>query len=477
MPCNACVLTCVLYENVLRVENKPVVLCWVNTFRLRSRRKYILIKMVENSTYLHFEDTLINTTETLDDLNARYAKALLPLTVTFGFFTLFGVVGNSVILIVFSCSREYRRNNFKVFVLTLAVIDLITCVTLIPAEMVKQRHYFDFGDVVSCKVKCFFNVFGACASYFALLVISVDRYRKVVQPFKKQMTPSLSVKILVVVAVMLPVILAVPGTLMCGINTTNMTNIYGGQTKIHLCETEEQYETSIWRSIYKILLIVINCVISITYVILYTFVMKAAARHIRSMRLQRHNYSIDGSFMSSIYDPNVIVSTDIDCDATENGIQQQNNKQVADTNGIIPLKHLQHCIITQSRQTIDSCNDSVKSGDSKSNLSNGRFGLKSFKSYKTDFRRRGFPTKTMIWFTLTVVMIVTYLTNAILTLQVTKIVSMTAKEFSTFSFFYRIYFINHMINPLIYAIFVKTFRHSCKHIFLIFKSKITKKRL
>ncbi|WAR31365.1 hypothetical protein MAR_033907, partial [Mya arenaria] len=56
--------------------------------------------------------------------------------------------------------RDYKRNNFKVFVLTLAVIDLVICGTLIPAEMVKQRKYFEFGDVVTCKVKCFFNVFG-----------------------------------------------------------------------------------------------------------------------------------------------------------------------------------------------------------------------------------------------------------------------------------------------------------------------------
>ena len=170
------------------------------------------------------------TRETLEDLNDRYAKALLPLTVTFGVFAVFGFFGNLVIILVFALSREYKRNNFKVFVLTLAVIDLVICVTLIPAEMVKQRKYFEFGDVAICKSKCFFNVFGASSSCLALLVISVDRYRKVVQPFKKQMSPGIAVRILAVVAFLFPVLLAIPGTIMCGIKTTNMTNIHGGNT-------------------------------------------------------------------------------------------------------------------------------------------------------------------------------------------------------------------------------------------------------
>ena len=428
-----------------------------------------------NEAYEFVNGLRFNKTETLDELNARYAEALFPLTLTFGLFTLFGVVGNVAILIVFSYSREYKHNNFKVFVLTLAVIDLITCVTLIPAKMIKQRHYFDFGDVFTCKIKCFFNVFGACASYLALLVISVDRFRKVVQPFKKQMKPTLCVKILLVFAIVVPVLLATPSALMCGIKMTNMTNIYGGKTTIHLCETEERYVNSVWRKVYKYFLICLNCVISVTYIVLYTFIMKEAAKQIRSIRLQRFSSANNVAFASTTHDPRVIIAPKPETRANGNNKIQEEQQPChvkLTTNTPMPLANRQLNHLSISRQTIDSCVSSVNSFDSKTKTRLGRFSVKSIKRYRQNLRRKGFPTKTMIWFTLTVVMIITYLTNAVLTLQVAKVSSMSAKQFSTFSFFYRIYFINHMINPLVYAAFVKQFRDSCKHIVLIIKSKI-----
>ena len=90
----------------------------------------------------------LNVTETLEDLNARYAQALIPLSVTFGFFTLFGFLGNLLILVVFSLSRGYKRNNFKVFVLTLGVIDIITCVTWTSYELPYREIILDSPSTV-----------------------------------------------------------------------------------------------------------------------------------------------------------------------------------------------------------------------------------------------------------------------------------------------------------------------------------------
>ncbi|XP_052788063.1 cholecystokinin receptor type A-like isoform X1 [Mya arenaria] len=391
-----------------------------------------------------------NRMESLDELNDRYARALLPLTITFGFFAIFGFLGNILILVVFSLSREYKRNNFKVFVLTLAVIDLVICVTLIPAEMVKQRKYFEFGDEVTCKVKCFFNVFGASSSCLALLVISIDRFRKVVQPFKKQMSPAIAVRILMVVACVLPILLAIPGTIMCGIKTTNMTNIHGGVTTIHLCETEEKYEKSIWRTVYKFILLVLLVVISLTYIVLYTFVMKEAAKQIKAISMQRNFPSYDTVFTSGIYNQNTIVHE----------TPEIHRKQIE----------------TRKNGTNDIPNNVEDDSQSYGTLQNGASKRsKNNKQTSVNDRQkktRHFPTKTIIWFILTIVFIVTYVTHNFLTLQVGRIVNMSPSEFTLFSFFFRIYFLNHVINPIVYAIFVKRFRSSCRNVFPLILSKL-----
>ena len=404
-----------------------------------------------------------NTTETLEHLNARYAEALLPLTVTFGFFTFLGFLGNGIILLVFTLSRDYRRNNFKVFVLTLGVIDIITCVTLIPAEMVKQRHYFAFGDVIPCKVKCFFNVFGASSSCLALLVISVDRYRKVVQPFRKQLTPKLAVRILFLVAFIFPVLLAIPGTIMCGIKHTNMTNIDGGLTEIQLCETEDQYRVSIWRLVYKYVFVILMVGISFTYVVLYTFVMKEATRQIRAIAAQRKNSNYDISFSSGIFDPNTIIHEPL------------NTQDIPKQTTIPNQRSLSKSSVEADLLTNGNGKTRHQSGSARPNHYSKKSKVSaqlSVKSLSPILQRQGFPTKTIIWFILTIVFIISYMTHLVLALKVADIVHMTPTQFACFSFFYRIYFFNHMINPVVYAIFVKRFRASCRSVFPTLKTRL-----
>ncbi|XP_052788692.1 trace amine-associated receptor 8b-like [Mya arenaria] len=384
-------------------------------------------------------------TESLDELNDRYARALLPLTIAFGFFAVFGFLGNLIILLVFSLSRDYKRNNFKVFVLTLAVIDLVICITLIPAEMVKQRKYFEFGDVVTCKVKCFFNVFGASSSCLALLVISIDRFRKVVQPFKKQMSPAIAVRILIAVAGVFPILLAVPGTIMCGIKTTNMTNIHGGNTTIHLCETEEKYEKSIWRTIYKFTFIVLLVGISVTYIVLYTFVMKEAAKQMNAISEQRTHSSPETVFTTGIYYQNTVCNETPETNRKHIGINENTGSTIS-----VPIQ--------MNNGSLSNC--TLQNGASNHT---GSFEQICRRNVRPK-RSRLFPTKSIIWFILTIVFIVTYITHNLLTLKVGKIVNMSPSEFTLFSFFFRIYFLNHVINPIVYAIFVKRFRCSCRNV-------------
>ncbi|XP_052787853.1 cholecystokinin receptor type A-like [Mya arenaria] len=393
-----------------------------------------------------------NQSESLDELNDRYAKALLPLTITFGVFAVFGFLGNLIILLVFSLSRDYKRNNFKVFVLTLAVIDMVICITLIPAEMVKQRKYFEFGDVVTCKVKCFFNVFGATSSCLALLVISIDRFRKVVQPFKKQMSPAIAVRTLMVVACAFSILLAIPGTILCGIKTTNMTNIHGGNTTIHLCETEEKFKKSIWRTVYKFILLVLLIGISVTYIVLYTFVMKEPVKQIKAISMQRNNSSYETVLSSGIYKNTVVHET------PEAGRKYMGTNEHGGSSGLIP---------NQIK------NGSPSNGSLKYWVSDHRKSIKqSIRISGRSQRTKQFPTKTFIWFILTIVFIVTYVTHNLLTLKVGKIVNMSPSEFTLFSFFFRIYFLNHVINPVVYAIFVKRFRSSCRNVLPILLSKL-----
>jgi len=91
--------------------------------------------------------------ETTVELNARYAAALLPLTVIFAIFTVVGVLGNAGVIVVFSLGRASRNSTFRVFAIFLAIVDLMACALLLPSEIAKHRNFFHFENLALCQLK------------------------------------------------------------------------------------------------------------------------------------------------------------------------------------------------------------------------------------------------------------------------------------------------------------------------------------
>lgn len=79
--------------------------------------------------------------------------------------------------------------------------------------------------------------------------------------------------------------------------------------------------------------------------------------------------------------------------------------------------------------------------------------------------KRQFPYKTLIWLILTVVFIVTYFLYGILNIRVSTRTDLDPHAFALFESFYRLYFINNIINPIVYAVLDEQFRNACKGVF------------
>ena len=110
----------------------------------------------------HFNDSLIKTAgksldivndslRMLSELNRQYSTTLLPNTVILGIFGVVGVVGNILVFVIYGCGKTLKDKKFRYYVLSLALIDFVTCVTCIPAEMVKHRSYFYFNPFLYFK--------------------------------------------------------------------------------------------------------------------------------------------------------------------------------------------------------------------------------------------------------------------------------------------------------------------------------------
>ena len=118
--------------------------------------------------------------------NAEMRTAFIPLMVIITLESSFGIVGNSMVFYVFL--RRYKKCNFKYFALFLCAIDLSGCLTSMPLDIVLRYYYFDVPGRVFCKIKFFFLLSILLAETFMLLIICIDRYRKICHPLHWQIS-------------------------------------------------------------------------------------------------------------------------------------------------------------------------------------------------------------------------------------------------------------------------------------------------
>ncbi|KAK3595900.1 hypothetical protein CHS0354_014733 [Potamilus streckersoni] len=331
-----------------------------------------------------------NVTKTTDEekrnsINAEYAKVLLPLTSFFCFLGLLGLVGNSLVLCVYGKGKQLKNKNYRRYILCLALIDIVTCMSLIPAEAIKHRNYFSFEQDGLCKAKCFFNVFAAASASFCLLAIGFDRYCKVYYPLSKYKHLKSSSKLpwcICVCSLLLGVLIAVPSAIMCGTDESIMETSTGERTEVYLCGAASEYKYSIYRSVYRIGLCVLQAIVSIIMIAIYIRIGMKIKYHLR--RISR--------------------------------------------GGTVPL-------------------------DESDRINSFSFESKS----------RFASTNITLLCVVSLIYIITY--AFYIGLSFVNIINMKPMTFAFFSLFFRLYFVQSVINPFLYAKMDQDFRDSCMKMF------------
>ncbi|KAK3609601.1 hypothetical protein CHS0354_038600 [Potamilus streckersoni] len=386
--------------------------------------------------------------ERLIELNDTYARALLPVTILHGFISVMGIMGNLIVIVIFSKSREYKQDNFRVFVLFLAVIDIVGCVFLVPAEMIKHAHYFSFENAAACKLKCFFNVLGCTASTFTLILISVDRCRRVCQPLRKQIGTSLAFKLCTILCI-IAVIISIPAPVFCGVRSDRMENHLGGNTTVFLCSTETIYQSNIWQKIYTLFSLGLLVIFSLFCAVIYFLI----GREIWKNSNFSHSTCLSRCKSNSDILP-IQVHLNPGYDINNGFIGEEEGKSLTRETSTQIYRSRTASNASSTTEDINRVNVSTRN-DSK--------GALSMVSNVTKKRPCCFKyRKTLIWFLVTLVFILTYIIYCGLLIERMKRTKMSAERLAVFSLFERLYFLNNMANPIIYACLYNKFRRSCK---------------
>lgn len=133
--------------------------------------------------------TTLNETEPseiLSRLNNKEVLVILPSTILATITMLVGFIGNLLTCYVYGF--RLKMTPTYLFVVMLAVVDLITCAIITPARIFQNVFPMMTTSDVLCKLHMTLLVFtGYCTCGF-LLAISVDRYRRMCYPLKSQLT-------------------------------------------------------------------------------------------------------------------------------------------------------------------------------------------------------------------------------------------------------------------------------------------------
>ena len=392
-----------------------------------------------------------------EEINDEMTSSVLPVTIFVGIEIVFGFLGNLLILYVFLV--RYHSCNFKYFVLCLAFIDTTSTLTTMPGEIVTQVYWYVYPVPLVCKIKSFFNVFTVCASAFCLLLIAVDRFRKICRPLEWQLKHRMA-KLSCFVLLFVSFLMALPCAFLWGTHSYQ-TRYKGHMITVTVCEKDEKWLDTGYPLGYIITVETVVSIVLVILFVLYLFVCrvlltaedktKSTAMNTQPVRigtLNNFHLKLPIAAQSSEGTISRGVTSDDDLTTQESGEELQDDPSSQMT--------------TQSRNI-----HATKSNASKrSTTTMEHEKLKSKKTKRPTVKQqaRRVRRKTLIMFILTAIFIVTtvlYLT--LLSLIANDFLgALSSSEKAVYFFFFRLYFINHAVNPILYGFLDPHFRRVLK---------------
>lgn len=207
------------------------------------------------------------TTEILARLNKEQAIIMIPSTILVIITMIVGMIGNSLTCYVYGF--RLKTTPTYLFVVMLAIVDLITCAIITPGRIVQNVAPLMTMSDGMCKNHMILSVFTGLSTCGFLVAIAIDRYRKLCCPLKPQVT----MKSAIIISISICLFSAIQGgivTLYYGSvrKPTKVPNVFGHSCSAKITKKVNYYQLGFF-AFY--LLITIFTIILLT--ILYSIVL------------------------------------------------------------------------------------------------------------------------------------------------------------------------------------------------------------
>ena len=327
-----------------------------------------------------------------------------------------------------------------------------------------------------CKAKSFFNAATVTCSSVVLLLISIDRFRKICCPHGWQIRPFHALRLSVCLSIV-AFVWSSPAIVLCGPQTYEL-EFNGDTINVTICLKDDTYKNTIWPSlVMKGVYVGPNIVIMVTTVVLYVFIAKVifqrtndnkSTRNALVMgRLEREEKAVHDTLEKSETwnDPSVL---DSEFATLRNHIRDEQRKSNEISVSTTPEDTLDREIaITPPRFHLQVP------------IQNGRQVVRrsprmkrkrqDSKHYSKVLRRRSYARvrrKTLIMFILTAFFVVSTSIYFFLASQMSDngvfFQDMTLVQEIIVMFFFRFYYFNSLVNAIVYGVLDPRFRRAIR---------------
>ena len=238
----------------------------MNNDRVIQCTSSVVEQILNNSVDSNFR---INMIERMAKMRIEETFRNIPLFLFLGLVSAFGTVGNFLVLYVYGF--RYRASNSRIFILCLSMVDLCTCVLGIPLDAVTIWDVYQFDTPWPCKMSRFLTIATSASSVLLLLLIAVDRFRKICRAFKWQLTNN-HAKYLSIGAIFVGSFVYWPSLILKGLKSREISlgrNLTATRTT---CSNEDRYSKSNFPLVHGLVLLVLFVVAFVIIVVLYTLI-------------------------------------------------------------------------------------------------------------------------------------------------------------------------------------------------------------
>ncbi|KAK6979370.1 orexin receptor type 2 [Biomphalaria glabrata] len=447
--------------------------------------------------------------EYLATLQSESTLAFIPTLIYMSVSIVVGCVGNCLVIVVYS--TKLIRTPLRIFIVSMAIFDLLTNLFVMPAKTHELFNMWDSDMPTLCRLQKYLNSSFVITSGLILVAIATTRYKMVCHPFGKQVTIK-QAKIISVILALSAFLISIPYGIIHGTQTkeTPNKNINGSY-----CQVDDSYVKTIWPSLNSGLFILVFLVCSAVIVVFYTCIGRTTWKQqnvfrkeeIRSSGQQTENSTsftavCDETHRSSISDKEGPLATSetelvietIDVKAEKTSASNHEDK-VTNTNKVLERglglcdtndRNLESAFSMmpdtqnnkqQNRSKVKSIafsNDNEQITDMTLHQNEAPY-QESLNQDKTSQQkpstkqRRVFGRTSLMMFIVTLVFVLGFLPflglNVFLAISPKKVAALKGASLAFYQLFLSSYLLNSFANPIVYSLLDMRFRKECFKLF------------